>query len=847
MTRSIQAPPTTAPLPRLQGPPEKPATLNEDQSPFEAPAAIADPSPEEDRRRHAEMLFRLVADHPSSGLLVVQGRDADPQTGQERFPGMQFEDSGIVNGIKHVRTQSRRIADQIVDAADELAEHVPYHHLYAPIAIMDDALPAGRTGLEADIVGALGLVAHFEGVADYNERLPLEPDYVLACGDEVQACYLLDEPALVAQAKPVAMALQQQAACHSTIADLASGSWVAGTFRYSPDGGEPVRVIKPWNGSRSRLADLQDALGITLRSEPEGWPKPLGFAAFHGLARKVVEKLLPHSEADSAALLVHFLVAFGNAVGRGPHAQVEADRHAGNLYVAFVKETGEGRKGTAAGRIRDLFARADADWAKQSVKSGMSSGEGLIQAIRDPLEKPVKEKGQEDSYKTVVYDQGVDDKRLFLREPELSRMFRAMALPGNTLSQIIRSGWDGQDLEALTKHKPLRATNPHISVAGDITVDELRRFLGRLELVNGFANRFLFVCTRRSKSLPEGGGLTEDEIDELAAQLRKALEAARKIGRVERHPEARELWAKMYVELSADRPALLGVATSRAAAQVLRLSLIYALLDGSGIVSPPHLRAAREVWRYCEDSARYVLGDALDPMAEKLLVALRNAGEDGLSGTEIRDLLGRHARIEDLNRALAQLEAAGLAIRVRGEDRGSARVPVDGAALRSQLPFISKVLRHGDQSDQSDGSPGADPRPARPGVNRLIAPRQGPTPARSPSPPRGHHVVACRRAAASPCAASAHLGEAVARWPSLQVGPFNMLLPGDGRIAINCNAVSLPRWRARQRRAAPRPCSLVLTGTQRVFLNMARAASGSGEPAPNAHAPSKNFWAGLAK
>jgi hypothetical protein len=42
----------------------------------------------------------------------------------------------------------------------------------------------------------------------------------------------------------------------------------------------------------------------------------------------------------------------------------------------------------------------------------------------------------------------------------------------------------------------------------------------------------------------------------------------------------------MYLELSADRPALLGAATSRAAAQVLRLSLIYALLAGSGMVRP---------------------------------------------------------------------------------------------------------------------------------------------------------------------------------------------------------------------------------------------------------------------
>jgi hypothetical protein len=104
----------------------------------------------------------------------------------------------------------------------------------------------------------------------------------------------------------------------------------------------------------------------------------------------------------------------------------------------------------------------------------------------------------------------------------------------------------------------------------------------------------------------------------------------------------------------------------RAAAQVLRMSLIYSLLDRSKIVRRQHLR----VWRYCDESTRYLLGDALDPVADGLLVVLRNAGEDGLSGTEIRDLLGRHARIEDIKRALAQLEAAGLVIRVQVKTAG---------------------------------------------------------------------------------------------------------------------------------------------------------------------------------
>src|SRR5262249_9708 len=65
------------------------------------------------------------------------------------------------------------------------------------------------------------------------------------------------------------------------------------------------------------------------------WPE-LEKDAFHGLAGELVRILDPHTEADQAAILVQFLVAFGNAVGRGPHFRAEADRHGTNLFAVFV-------------------------------------------------------------------------------------------------------------------------------------------------------------------------------------------------------------------------------------------------------------------------------------------------------------------------------------------------------------------------------------------------------------------------------------------------------------------------------------------------------------------------------
>ena len=77
---------------------------------------------------------------------------------------------------------------------------------------------------------------------------------------------------------------------------------------------------------------------------------------------------------------------------------------------------------------------------------------------------------------------------------------------------------------------------------------------------------------------------------------------------------------------------MLGAIIGRTEAQVIRIALIYALLDQRDKIDLVHLEAAIAVWEYCEASARYIFGDALgDPIADEILQAVRQAGEEGLS------------------------------------------------------------------------------------------------------------------------------------------------------------------------------------------------------------------------
>jgi hypothetical protein len=78
-------------------------------------------------------------------------------------------------------------------------------------------------------------------------------------------------------------------------------------------------------------------------------------AALYGLAGKIVKVIGPQSESDSATLLLHCLIAYGNVIGRSAYCQVESTRHYTNLFYGCVGDTSKGRKGTAWGRIRALL------------------------------------------------------------------------------------------------------------------------------------------------------------------------------------------------------------------------------------------------------------------------------------------------------------------------------------------------------------------------------------------------------------------------------------------------------------------------------------------------------------
>jgi hypothetical protein len=278
----------------------------------------------------------------------------------------------------------------------------------------------------------------------------------------------------------------------------------------------------------------------------------------------------------------------------------------------------------------------------------------------------------------IVADPGVEDKRLLLIQPEFAQVLEVCERQGNTLATKLRNAWDGKPLANNSLSSHLTATGAHISLIVHSTEDDLRDLMRRTMILNGFGNRFLWVCSRRARSLPFGGVVPVKERTALVDRLREAVDFARGLKKGPQRgrmffekPAASNLWVSAYrttLTRESENPV-----TGRAMPQVRRMACIYALMDCSEPVREEHLRAALETWRYCADSARFIFGGVsrTDPVAEKALDALRHTGRKGLTRKEIyADVFQGNKVAQEITRMLENLRKQGR-VRMRTEAAGA--------------------------------------------------------------------------------------------------------------------------------------------------------------------------------
>jgi hypothetical protein len=400
--------------------------------------------------------------------------------------------------------------------------------------------------------------------------------------------------------------------------------------------------------------------GQDFEYDTKPWPV-LNRKALHGIAGDFVELATRESEADPAAVLITFLVRFGAECGPAPYMNVGDTKHRARMAAVVVGASSKSRKGTSGKPVNLLFGdglyrgwEGDGPVISARVSPGpFSSGEGIIHAIRDKQER-WDEKDQ--AYKVI--DPGIADKRLFVLDEEFGGVMASTKREGNILSMIIRQAWDNGTFDPLTKTTKISATGGHLCWVSHVTLEELRSRLDDQEGFNGFANRILWVCARRSKKVAFPIPMPNHELAAIQDKLAGVIKAAGRAVEVSVAPVARKDWIeKHYEDLSEERPGLVGCVTNRGEAQVLRLAMLYALLDGVPVISADHLVAALALWDYCRQSAEYIFhGKQSDKVVQRILAAIK---EGPKTSTELHRMFNNHVPRERMETALAGLISSG--------------------------------------------------------------------------------------------------------------------------------------------------------------------------------------------
>jgi hypothetical protein len=367
---------------------------------------------------------------------------------------------------------------------------------------------------------------------------------------------------------------------------------------------------------------------------------------FRGVLGEIVDTADPGTEADKVGVYGSLLTEVSALIGGMPYVQIGNVRHPLLVWTLLIGRTSTGRKGEATGTATRVV-RGAKDEVHDITEGGLSSGEGLIERIRDPED-------EEDQGGTM-------DKRLLVVETEMATVMAACSREGTKLPGILRQAWDGDRLTILNR-KRIVATSSHVAIIGHITPREFRARLKESDMAGGTWNRYLPLYVERRKLLPLPVGLDDAELAGLSKELGEAIDLARRRNSIALDDGAKDLWRSQlyreFTEFAEDTAAADFV--QRAAPYCRRIAALYAALDGRDQADADDLSAAAHLIRYSVASARFVLDPApRDVNLDKLRRAVDEAGLAGLDRTQARNVFSGKLDQEAMNDLISRLTADG--------------------------------------------------------------------------------------------------------------------------------------------------------------------------------------------
>ena len=346
-------------------------------------------------------------------------------------------------------------------------------------------------------------------------------------------------------------------------------------------------------------------------------------------------------------------------------------KHRALTNAVIAGASSKARKGTSAKPVNRLFSEIPT--GARCSPGPLSSGEGLIYAVRDESQEFDK-KTQE----FIIDDPGIMDKRLFVLDEEFAAALNCTKRDGNTLSSIVRGFYDDGNAEPLTKSFRIKATGAHVVIVAHIVELELTTLLNKVQMSNGFGNRFLWILSRRQKLVALPAPMPELEVKRLRQVVIDRISAAQTLQEVNLSSDATKLWLASYPGLTMEFEGVAGSMVNRSEAHAIRLALIYALCAGHLEIEVEDIKAALAIVEYSRKSSFRIFGGvATDKTKQRILAALQGAESHEMTVTEISSrVFSRNLQSDILQKLLSEMEFSKLVMLEKSPTGGAPKTVV---------------------------------------------------------------------------------------------------------------------------------------------------------------------------
>ncbi len=397
-----------------------------------------------------------------------------------------------------------------------------------------------------------------------------------------------------------------------------------------------------------------------LEDDPEPQPADslLGFPeeAWRGPFKRYREAMNGTSEAPDTS---HFAAFWGVAAAclRRRVSFHYAYPHYPNVYLVNFGNTGDSKTSASRQGLRLL--------PDGGVK--LLRGVGSAEALGDWMQQP---------------DEGPTVSHLLFIE-ELATLLTRGGWEGSTLLSFLTETFDAPDrYEIPFRKNPVLVHEPTPTLIAGTTIEWLWKGLREIDVHGGFGNRIFYLTGTPKPPIP----LPAKPNPEALAEVRMHLARLATQTPIELffHPDAATIWDGFYRAWKTTTwPELTTAAIKRIPAYIVKLSMVYACLEETSLITAEQLGAAIKVGHYgakCADllMTRHRLHGVQGKCEARVLAVLANTD---LPAWQIHRGISGSYTAEELQRAIRALSSTGTILEVKKTTRGE---PVYGRRDRKR-------------------------------------------------------------------------------------------------------------------------------------------------------------------